>query len=132
MALPVHSGSQSLDALMGLISRVVAERYHEGGLPTNGAYLAEVIRRELPGFSYEQVGLTRLSDAVALAERQGLVVRSRAVKHLEVLPTNVASLRERGRVLPGCGRALDESVPPHIRPDVWRAFVYVAWPPAPN
>ncbi len=119
MATPVDSRSCSVDELVRFIARVVADRFRDKRLSTNGAHLAELIRHQLPGFSYEKVGLAKLSEAVAIAEKQGLVTRNRSVKHLEVLPHGAMSVSADDRTLP-------QAPPPHIRPDVWRTFVYVA------
>jgi hypothetical protein len=119
MAATVSSTAPSVDELIRVIARVATERFRESRLPTNGAYLAELIRREFPTFSYKQVGLTKLSEAVAMAERQGLVTRNRAVKHLEVFPRSATFASEGSQ-------PVNQPSPPHIRPDIWRAFVYVA------
>lgn len=115
------SPGPTLDRLLQFISKVVLDHFTETRQRTNGAYLAEKIRAEFPGFSYEQVGLTRLSDAVAKAEETGLIVRHRDVKHLELSPGPATGLTK--------SVALTSSRscrPLYVRSDIWRAFAFVA------
>ncbi|HEY7424700.1 MAG TPA: UPF0158 family protein [Gemmataceae bacterium] len=109
---------QTIDELVTFITSVVIERFSSTGQPTDGAVLAERIRHRFPDFSYGQLGLLKLSDAVDYAERKGLLIRNRSVKHLEIRP------RDGERHTPTeAGVALRI---PHIRPDIWRAFVFIA------
>ncbi len=108
----------TIDELVAFIASVVTERYSATRQPTDGAALAEIIRHQFPDFSYEQFGLLKLADVVDYAERKGLLIRNRLVKHLEVQPHEVE------RYAPvEAGVALRI---PHVRPDIWRAFVFIA------
>ncbi len=111
----------SVDALLSFIAEYTVDHFKNTGRRTDGAVLAEAIRSKFPGLSYEQLGLGRLSDAVHLAEQRALVLRHRDVKHLELSPG------------PNSGLAPGSQVPthtvaplPHVKPDVWRAFVFVS------
>lgn len=114
------SSPSSVDELVDFIASVVNKRYRDLRQPTNGALLAEELRKRFPELQYERLGLLKLSDAVAHGEAKGLVVRNRQVKHLEVLPaaegTSVPSSETQGSL----------GTTPHIRPDIWRAFVFVS------
>jgi len=102
--------------LIEFISTYVTDQFNRTGRRTTGAALAEAIRARFPSFSFEQVGLTRLADAVRLAEEAGLLVRHRDVKHLEVSPREST---------PRTPSSSAKSATPHVRPDVWRALVFV-------
>jgi len=117
MADAISLGSPTLDALLEFIALFVADRFRASGVGTNGAFLANAIRGRFPGFSFEQFGIAKLSEAVSLAETRGLVQRDRSVRHLEVLPPGVG-MRSVVRQAP-------PDRPPHIRADIWRAFVYI-------
>lgn len=109
--------SCTLESLLQFVTDVVAAHYaiHLSGL--NGAVIAHDILREFTGFTYEKIGCSRFGDLAKLAEQRGLVRRNMAVRHLELLP---------GPAVP----AVSPSTPPQrfrsIRPEVWRAFVFVS------
>jgi hypothetical protein len=109
----------SLDDFVVFIAELVNEHHHATSKPTDGALLAERIRHQFPDFSYEKLGIAKLADAIDYAEQKGLLVRNRFVKHLEVLPHGVQPRRVAPAVVTA-SRIL------HIRPDIWRAFVYVS------
>ena len=120
MASTVSSGP-TLDQLLQFISGVVLNHFTETQLRTNGAFLAERIRAEFPDFNYQQVGVSRLSEAVAKAEEAGLVVRHRDVKHLELSPGPATGLTK--SVASTTSRSYRSQ---YVRPDIWRAFAFVA------
>jgi len=108
----------SLDTLLDFIAAHTVEHFKNTGRPSHGAVLAEAIRATFPDFSYQQIGLERLSDAIRVAEQRGVVTRHRNVKHLEILPGPKSAPQPRSN-------ATGSFTPPypHIRPEVWRAFV---------
>lgn len=110
----------TLIKLLSFITDFVVERYRELGRSTHGTVLADAIRKEFAGFSFEQVGLERLADAVSRAEDEGLVVRDRTVSHLDVIPGPSTGVDIAGPQTSLRGRSL------FLRPDLWRAFVFVA------
>jgi hypothetical protein len=114
----LSSGTPDLDELVAFIGTVVRDWSQKSGRPTHGAALADAVRRKFPDISYAQLGIEKLSDAVARAEAQNLVVRNRSVKHLEVLP----ALPE---PVPGSAREDVAESAQHLREDVWRAFAFV-------
>ena len=107
-----------LDHLVRFIATLVANRFKATELATSGAPLAEAVRKEFPDFSYEKFGISKLADAVRAAEAKGLVQRDTSVQHLAVLPPGVLPRRM-------SENRLENASPPHIRSDIWRAFVYV-------
>lgn len=110
----------SRDGLVEFIASYTVEHFKSMGRRTNGAVLADAIREKFPEFSYQQVGLERLSDAVRVAEQRGLVIRHRDVSHLEISPGSKSDLP------PGSAVATQASTPlPRVRPEIWRAFVFV-------
>lgn len=111
----------SVETFLTFISEYVVDHFKKTGRRTDGAALAEAIRTKFPGFKYEQVGLSRLSDAVRCAEEQGLVVRHHDVKHLELSPGSSSGLSVDSRV-----SDRDLATLPHVKPEVWRAFVFVS------
>src|SRR5262249_16577967 len=76
----------SADELVAYIVSLVDERDRTSQKASDGALLAEKIRRRYPELRYEEVGLVKLADAITRAESEGLLTRNRRVKHLEVLP----------------------------------------------
>jgi hypothetical protein len=116
----VSSSPASVDELVEFIASFVENRYRATHQATNGALIAEEVRHRFPNVSYVQLGLVKLADAVAHGEAKGLLVRNREVKHLEVLP---AHARQPVAVVAPQVRL---AAPPHIRADIWRAFVYVS------
>ncbi|MCK4658770.1 MAG: hypothetical protein KAV82_04540 [Phycisphaerae bacterium] len=106
---------KDVSELVQFITSFVSGRFRETGRRTTGAGLATAIRERFPNFSYEQVGLTRLADAVRRAEKDGGLVRHRDVKHLEVSPSENTP-----RTTSPLATAAE-----YVRPDVWRAFVFV-------
>jgi hypothetical protein len=119
--MPTTSSQVSVDGLLAFIASYTVDHFKKTGRRTDGAVLAEAIRTHFPGFSYEQVGLARLSDAVRIAEQRGLVIRHRDVKHLELSPGPDSDLP------PGTELTTHTVAPlPHVKPDIWRAFVFVS------
>lgn len=110
--------SVSLDELLAFVREVVEQHFGSTQLPVNGAWLAEKIRHKFPGFCYKDlgVGVLKLSDVISKGEARGLFVRNRRVPHLEVFPATESANADQVYVREG-------SV--HIRPDIWRAFVFV-------
>lgn len=113
----IQSSGPSLNELLQFISETVTDYFTRAKQRTDGAYLAEAIRTRWTGFSYEQVGLNRLSDAIRLAEEKELIVRHRDVKHLELSPGPATGLTRSLELTstPSCK-------PQYVRPDIWRAF----------
>lgn len=105
--------------LLDFIKDFVAEQYREHGRSTHGSVLADAIRQGFPGFSFDQVGIERLADAVTRAEEEGLVRRNRSVSHLDVLPGPSSGVDMAGPQTSLRGRSQ------FIRPELWRAFVFV-------
>lgn len=103
--------------LIQFISSCVREQFEKTGGRTTGAALAAAIRKQFPGMSYEQLGLSRLADAVRRAEEAGKLVRHRDVKHLEVSPTTAT---------PRSPSTPIASASSYVRPDVWRSFVFIS------
>lgn len=115
------SDQVSRDSVVGFVASYTVEHFKNTGRRTDGAVLADAIREKFPEFSYEQVGLGRLSDAVRVAEQRGLVIRHRDVKHLEISPGPNSGLP------PGTEVAVQAStLLRHVRPEIWRAFVFVS------
>jgi hypothetical protein len=110
----------TLPELITFITRHVVNRFQEDGTATDGATLAEAIRSEFPGFTFMDVGLQRLAEVIAHAEREGQLSRNRSVKHLEVLPGPATGISTPVQPTPSC-----ESAVQFLRPEVWRAFVFV-------
>jgi hypothetical protein len=96
----------------------VRDYFDRTGRRTSGAALAEAIRKRFPGFAFEQLGLSRLVDAVHRAEEAGGLVRHRDVEHLEVSPSETTPRSASARTM--------STMSLYVRPDVWRAFVFVA------
>lgn len=112
--------SVTLDELLQFIADYVVEQYRTRGSRTDGATLADAIRDHFPGFQYEQVGLERLGRAISQAETKGLIVRHRDVEHLEVSPGPATGID----VVIDAVQPAERTVR-FLRPDVWRAFVFV-------
>jgi len=109
--------------LIEFIGTTVASRFESSQSPTNGALLAELIRKEFKEFSGNPIvdaGYERLSDAVRDAESRKLVTRNRLVKHLEVYPAGAAEPSQ----LPS-----SHAQGTYIRNDAWQVF---AMPVKPN
>lgn len=102
--------------LVLFISSYVRNQFEKTGRRTGGAALAEAIRQQFPGRSYEQLGVNRLADAVQLAEKEGRLVRHRDVTHLEVSPSEST---------PQSPTVSAVSRSSYVRPDIWRAFVFI-------
>jgi hypothetical protein len=119
--MPAATSDVSLESLLSFISTYVVDHFRTTGRRTDGANIADAIRLRFPDFAYEQVGLTRLSDAVSEAERRGLVIRHRDVKHLELSPGPNSGL-------PSSTDVTAHSTGPlsHVVPEVWRAFVFTS------
>ncbi|MEI8375124.1 MAG: hypothetical protein WCJ35_20070 [Planctomycetota bacterium] len=109
--------SPTIDTLVEFIASYVSERFRATKSATNGALLADAVRVKFPGMSYQLFGITKMSEAVSLTEARGLVLRDRSVKHLELLPP-----QPRGTSVT---RPISSDRVPHIRPDIWCAFVFV-------
>jgi hypothetical protein len=110
----------SADELIAFIVSVVKDQYDALKQPTDGALLAERVRSRWPDLRFDQFGFVKLADAVAHAESEGLLVRNRRVKHLEVLLAGTEECAS------SVAAQLGRIGTPHIRPDIWRAFVFVA------
>jgi hypothetical protein len=110
----------SVDELVAYISSVVEERFRSNRQSTDGAFLAEKVRQRFPSLSYEQLGLVKLADAISYGESKGLLLRNRGVKHLDVLPAGSGDTFGSTPSMRGVIGL------PHVRPDVWRAFVFVS------
>jgi hypothetical protein len=110
----VNDSISSLDELVAFIGEAVSKRFATTGRSTNGTYLADAIKARDPAFRYEQLGLTRLGDAVRIAETRGLVHRDSSVKHLEVSPGAKPSIAAESTWKPTY----------HVSADIWRAFVF--------
>lgn len=113
----IQSSGPTLDDLLQFISSTVIDHFTRTKQRTDGAYLAEVIRAKWAGFNYEQVGLSRLSDAVRAAEERGLITRHRDVKHLQLSPGPATGLTKSLELT-----STPPYKPQYIRPDIWRAF----------
>lgn len=114
------SDPTTIDSLAQFVADYVSGHFSVTGQPVSGANLATAVRQKFGDFSYEQVGVTKLGDIVARAELKGLVVRNRQVTHLELFPTAqklAVGTAERGSQAEAPGR--------WIRPDVWRALVFI-------
>lgn len=105
----------SVDELVEFIARSVREYHDKTGRRVDGSFLAHLVRTEYPNINYAQLGITRLGDAVRIAEVKGLLTRHRDVRHLEVSPTS----QEETEVASEGG----DKERLYVRPDVWRAFV---------
>ncbi|MEX1042318.1 MAG: hypothetical protein WDZ51_16925 [Pirellulaceae bacterium] len=112
--------SVSLDTILDFISSFCIEHCQKTGRRTDGAGLADAIRLRFPGFKFSDIGLEKLSGAVRIAEQRGLVVRHRDVKHLELSP-GPQSTSPPGTEI----KASVVNSAPRLRPDIWRAFVFV-------
>ena len=116
----IQSSGPTLDELLQFISQTVVDHFTDTKQRTNGAYLAEAIRARWAGFNYELVGLTRLSDAIRMAEERELIVRHRDVKHLELSPGPATGLTKSLELT-----ATPSYKPQYVRPDIWRAFALI-------
>jgi hypothetical protein len=114
--MTTSSAPGSVNELIHFIGEAVKDRYTRTGQTMNGAALATLIRKKYPAFSYEQLGLMRLGDAIAQAQRDGIVTRRTGIKHLEVSP-GPALLPEAVEQRPTySGRR-------YVRPDLWKAML---------
>ena len=57
----------------------------------DGSVLAYLVKDKFPGLNYVKLGLSKLGDAVRLAEQRKLIARNPDAKHLEVRPAQTAS-----------------------------------------
>ena len=103
--------------LLQFMASYVRNHLEKTGRRTTGAALADAIRQRFPGFGFAQLGLSRLADAVHRAEEEGALVRHRDVQHLEVSPSEATPRT------PSAHAA--STMSSYVRPDVWRAFVFV-------
>jgi len=106
----------SIDDLVKFIAQSVSDLYVKNGQRMDGSLLAYTIRSQFPEMDYTQLGLTRLGDAVRIAENLKLVVRNRDVKHLELSPPDAVTKTESN------AESSDERR--YVRNDIWRAFVF--------
>lgn len=114
----VESASpKDVNELLQFMTSFVQDHFEKTGRRTTGARLAEAIRQRFPNFTFGQVGLTRLADAVQRAEKAGGLVRHRDVNHLEVSPSEATPRSASARAT--------STISSYVRPDVWRAFVFV-------
>ncbi len=116
--MTASSTPATANELIHFIGEFVRDRYAGTGQYTNGAALATAIRQKYPDFSYEQLGLTRLSDAITHAQREGIVTRQVGVKHLEVGPGpafRAPAVLSDTAALPATRR--------YVRPDLWKAML---------
>lgn len=107
----------SVDDLVDFIVRSVREHHQRTGRRIDGSFLAHLVRIEYPAIDYAKLGITRLGDAVRIAEARKLLTRHEDVLHLEVSPT---SNEEQKRV--PVSEGLDRQRF-YVRPEFWRAFV---------
>ena len=103
-----------IDELVSFISKCVQSHYEKTGRRLDGSILAHLVRTEFFGINYSTLGLTKLGDAVRIAEERGLLTRHRDVMHLEVSPPTAQ----------GAVQIQERTVKRwYVRSDVWRAFV---------
>lgn len=108
-----------------VIGEFVASEFRRTNRPVSGARLATKIRSEFPDFPYGQHWLAPL---VNLAEREGVVVRNRQVKHLELIPSKednsltVAEVPSRLAI----PKQREASSQHRVHPDLWRAFLFIS------
>src|SRR4051812_39512176 len=112
--MPDPTPPKSVNELIQFMVGYVTEECARSGRSVNGPRLANAIRARYPTLDYTQLGLTRLADAVRVAEREGLLRRNTAVTHLEVMP---------GIASPATAEPSD-SQPRYVRPDVFKAFMF--------
>jgi hypothetical protein len=122
MADPI-SVSPLLQSLLDFIVPFILDRYSKTGTGTNGATLADAIRRKFPDRSFEHFGIIKLSEAISIAESKGLLRRDWKAKHLMVFPPGTALPHETRQKSGSPEISFRGGL--HIRSDVWRAFVYV-------
>lgn len=116
----IAQAPSTVQELSQFIADAVRAHFEQTGRRMTGAALADIVRRKYPELDYGRLGLTRLADAVQQAESQGLLVRHRDVKHLEVSP-NADTPAAAPATVTGFVR---------LRAEVWRAFVFVTDPSA--
>jgi hypothetical protein len=115
--------SPSLDGLLEFIRAEVSRHFEETRRPVDGASLAEVIRNRFSSLSYATLapdrGIQRLGDVIREAEKRGLLVRRRDVRHLEVLPADTYA---------GSTSIPAQLSPPKhagpIRREIWQALLF--------
>lgn len=107
-----------IDELVKFIAKSVTDLYERSGQRMDGSLLAYTIRSEFPEMDYSQLGLTRLGDAVHIAENLNLVVRNRDVKHLELSPPGAT------KILKSASESSKMDERRYVRNDIWRAFVF--------
>lgn len=108
---------KDIPELLQFMASYVRNHLEKTGRRTTGAALADAIRQRFPGFGFEQLGFSRLADAVHRAEEEGALVRHRDVQHLEVSPSEATPRT------PSAHAA--STMSSYVRADVWRAFVFV-------
>ncbi len=108
---------KNADELVEFIARFVRDNHAQTGRNTDGAFLALNIFQRFPDFKFEEVGLTRLSEAISIAELKGVVVRNRSVQHLEVMPPFPSEL--------GGAKNVSNRLP-QVLPSIWKAFVFTS------
>jgi hypothetical protein len=110
----------SLNDIIAFITDEVKRLYERTQQPVNGTRLAEAIRYKFPDFSFPAFGVERLADLVQLAEKQGLVIRNRAVKHLEVAPADAYPTAPSAPFQARPQRRAEGLIPREI----WEAFLF--------
>ena len=110
----------NLDELLDFIVDLVKADYADCGRCTNGAVIAHRIRLKYPGFEYAHLGLTRLADVVAEAEKRDLLWRNPDVQHLEVAPA--------GQRIVGAAGEPKAAVFRRVKPPVWNTFIRLDQP----
>lgn len=108
----------NIDELVNFVVEAVREQFDSTGRRLDGSFLAHLVRNRYPEIDYAQLGLTKLGDAVRIAENSGRIVRHTDVRHLEVSPA-----ARQGGAEPAQERK-QEPERVYVRPDVWRAFVF--------
>lgn len=109
---------KTIDELVEFISNKVREHFEKSGQRMDGSLLAYTIRSEFPTIDYTKLGLTRLGDAVRIAEKRGLINRHHDVQHLEVSPATT----EANKV--GAPPLKAQTEKKYVRNDIWRAFLF--------
>lgn len=114
--MSTDTGSLSPDHVLEFVANYVRKWATEQGTRLDGSKLAVALHGEFHDFTYAQIGFENLARLVDEAERRGLLIRHRDVKHLEVSPD------------PGTPRRPDTpkvSRSSRVPAEVWQAFVFI-------
>jgi|GEM_PF-4912156 len=118
-SLPINPTS----AVVDFIAAFVDARYLDTKAGVTGAVIAEEVRKKFPNLNLkQQIGTHWLGELVTRAEAERKVIRNHSVKHLEAYPPHARMLTS-----PEACDKIASARPyrEHLRPDLWRAFVYV-------